>query len=94
MLYEGDTVRLAFGGPLMTVLALTPERCCCFWFDEHGRLAHGEFEREVIEFVQPAVRLIPHAEAFWRKRRAVSRPASNSPRRRASSSAAMRSTLQ
>ena len=94
MLYEGDTVRLAFGGPLMTVLAVTPQRCCCFWFDEHGRLAHGEFEREVIEFVQPARRLFPHAEAFWRKARAVSLPASNSARSRASSSGATRSALQ
>lgn len=94
MLFEGDTVRLKIGGPLMTVLSVQPDRCCCFWFDDDGQLAHGEFEREVIEFVQPAVRLIPHAEAFWRKRRAVSLPASNSARSRASSSGAMRSALQ
>ena len=65
MLFEGDTVRLAFGGPLMTVLSVKDDRCCCFWFDDRGRLAHGEFEREVVQLVRPAERLIPHAEAFW-----------------------------
>lgn len=87
MLFEGDTVRLAFGGPLMTVLAVTAGRCCCFWFDDEGRLAHGEFEREVIRFVQPAERLIPHAEPFWRKRCATSRHRSHPARTRAGSGA-------
>ena len=94
VLFEGDTVRLVFGGPLMTVLAVTADRCCCFWFDDQGRLAHGEFERDVVAFVAPAKRLIPHTEAFWRKRRPVSFPASNSVRNRASSSGATRSALQ
>lgn len=68
VLFEGDTVRLVFGGPLMTVLAVKADRCCCFWFDEEGQIAHGEFERDVVRFVEPAVRLIPHSEPFWRKR--------------------------
>ena len=67
-LFEGDTVRLAFRGPLMTVLAVKADRCCCFWIDERGRLAHGEFEREVVELVRPAERLIPNSDPFWQVR--------------------------
>jgi uncharacterized protein YodC (DUF2158 family) len=74
VLFEGDTVRLRYGGPLMTVLAVEADRCCCFWFDEDNRLVHGDFEREVIRFVEPATRLIPHAEPFWRRIRPVARP--------------------
>jgi uncharacterized protein YodC (DUF2158 family) len=76
VLFEGDTVRLAIGGPLMTVLAVTADRCCCFWFDDDGTFQHGDFERELVRFVAPAVRLIPNAEPFWRRRRPISRSAS------------------
>lgn len=76
-LFEGDTVRMIVGGPLMTVLAVDAEHCCCFWFDDQGRLAHGDFEREVLRFVRPAQRLIPNGEAFWRRRQAAMRVASN-----------------
>lgn len=93
-LFEGDTVRLAFGGPLMTVLALRADRCCCFWFDDEGRLAHGEFEREVIRRIKPAVRLFPHADPFWRRARSNSRPTVRAARSFTSSTGAMRPTMQ
>jgi uncharacterized protein YodC (DUF2158 family) len=94
VLFEGDTVRLKVGGPTMTLLSVKPDRCCCIWFDDASRFVHGEFEPEVIEFVEPGQRLIPHSEAFWRRARAVALPASNSARSRASSPGRTRSTLQ
>jgi hypothetical protein len=78
----------------MTVLAVKADRCCCFWFDENGRFAHGEFEREVVRFVQPAVRLIPDAEPFWRRPRSVHRRSASPARTPASSAATTRSMLQ
>lgn len=54
----GDTVRLKFGGPLMTVLSITEQDCCCMWFGEGAKLEHGRFELEVIELVERAVRLV------------------------------------
>lgn len=52
----GDTVRLAIGGPLMSVLSASEEDCCCFWFNEHNRLEHGRFDLDLIELVEPAPR--------------------------------------
>lgn len=52
----GDTVRLAIGGPLMSVLSASDEDCCCFWFSEDNRLQHGRFELDVIELVERAPR--------------------------------------
>lgn len=54
----GDTVRLTIGGPLMTILSVSGEHCCCMWFDERGKMQHGKFELEVIELVERAVRLV------------------------------------
>lgn len=54
----GDTVRLKFGGPLMTVLSIAEQECCCMWFGEGAKLEHGTFEIEVIELVERAVRLV------------------------------------
>jgi uncharacterized protein YodC (DUF2158 family) len=66
----GDTVRLRFGGPLMTVLSGSDTTCCCMWF-EGTRLRHGRFEPEVVELVERAVRLIPtHASNHQRTARA------------------------
>lgn len=52
----GDTVRLAIGGPLMSVLSASGEDCCCFWFSEDNRLQHGRFELDVLELVERAPR--------------------------------------
>jgi uncharacterized protein YodC (DUF2158 family) len=54
----GDTVRLKFGGPLMTILSISGDDCCCMWFGEGARLEHGSFELEVLELVERAVRLV------------------------------------
>jgi uncharacterized protein YodC (DUF2158 family) len=54
----GDTVRLKIGGPLMTILSISGEDCCCMWFGEGARFEHGKFELEVLELVQRARRLL------------------------------------
>lgn len=54
----GDTVRLAIGGPVMTVLGVRETTCCCMWFGEGGKLEHGEFELAAIELVERATRLV------------------------------------
>jgi uncharacterized protein YodC (DUF2158 family) len=54
----GDTVRLKIGGPLMTILSLSEDECCCMWFGEGARLEHGSFERDMIELVERGVPLI------------------------------------
>lgn len=60
----GDTVRLTIGGPLMTVLSVTEDECCCMWFGEGAKLEHGSFELGLIELVERAVRLIPSDRAL------------------------------
>lgn len=64
----GDTVRLKFGGPLMTVLSITGQECCCMWFGEGAKLEHGSFELEVVELVERAVRLVEPRHASRRFR--------------------------
>ena len=54
----GDTVRLKIGGPLMTILSISGEDCCCMWFGDRGRFEHGKFELEVLDLVQRARRLL------------------------------------
>lgn len=66
----GDTVRLAIGGPLMTVLAVNGDGCCCMWFGEDARLEHGTFELDVVELVERAVRLVPETSSRSRGARA------------------------
>jgi uncharacterized protein YodC (DUF2158 family) len=55
---SGDTVRLKIGGPLMTILAVSEEDCCCMWFSDRGTFEHGRFEHEVLERVKRAVRVV------------------------------------
>lgn len=55
---SGDTVRLKIGGPLMTVLAVNRDGCCCMWFSDRGSFEHGTFEHEVLDLVKRAVRLV------------------------------------
>jgi uncharacterized protein YodC (DUF2158 family) len=54
----GDTVRLKIGGPLMTILSVADQDCCCMWFGDRGKFEHGKFELEVLELVQRARRLL------------------------------------
>ena len=53
-----DTVRMKIGGPLMTVLSVDEEHCCCMWFADDGKFQHGRFELDVVELVEHGVRLI------------------------------------
>ena len=53
----GDSVRLKFGGPVMTVLGITQGDCCCMWFED-GRMQHGRFETDVLEWVERPVSLL------------------------------------
>jgi uncharacterized protein YodC (DUF2158 family) len=69
----GDTVRLKIGGPLMTVLSVAGDECCCIWFGEGARLEHGSFECEVVEFVERGRRLVPQ-DTFWSRQRPSDRP--------------------
>ena len=55
---SGDTVRLKIGGPLMTILSVDRDDCCCMWFSDRGSFEHGKFEYEVLDLVKRAVRVV------------------------------------
>ena len=54
----GDTVRLTIGGPLMSVLSVSDEECCCLWFSDGPKLEHGRFELDVLELVESGPRRV------------------------------------
>lgn len=42
-MFIGDVVNKKTGGCLMTVDAINHGRVTCVWFDDKGKLRHGEF---------------------------------------------------
>lgn len=60
----GDTVRLKFGGPEMTVLSVSEDHCCCMWFGERGKFEHGAFEKDFLAFVDRPAPLLPRDARF------------------------------